>query len=214
MFDTIAMDELHDMVDALSAALEAKSAYTCGHSERVAEISLLLARQMDLPLREQTRIHIGAHLHDIGKIGIPDAILDKPGRLTPAEFAVIKKHPEIGGQIVNKARWFQSVVDIVRNHHERYDGGGYPDKLRKNEISLAARIVAVADAFDAMTSPRPYRAARSAKMAVEEMLRCSGTQFDPAAIAALVEAMDAGKLAIYGCGRLEHLICRADWALG
>ena len=165
------------------------------------EIALLLARQMDLTLREQTRIHIGAHLHDIGKIGIPDAILDKPGRLTPAEFAVIKKHPEIGGQIVSKARWFQSVVDIVRNHHERYDGGGYPDKLRKNEISPAARIVAVADAFDAMTSDRGYNRVKTSLEAAQELVSLP-LQYDSRITNVLMHLVSSG--ALEEGGRSEH----------
>lgn len=170
------------MVDALSKALEAKNAHMFGHSERVAELSLRMAQQIGLPLAEQERIHIGAHLHDIGKIGIPDAILNKPGKLTESEFAIIRQHPEIGGDIVSKVKVFHSVVDIVRHHHERFDGNGYPDKLCGTEISLGSRIVCVADAFDAMISMRSYRPPLNVSEAMAEMERCRGSQFDPAIV--------------------------------
>jgi len=179
VLDKITLDDLHDMVDSLSKALEAKNAHTHGHSERVAEFSLIIAKSIELPLIEQQRIHIGAHLHDIGKIGIPDAILNKPGKLTESEFAIIRQHPEIGGEIVSKVKVFRTVVDIVRHHHERVDGKGYPDKLCGTEISLGARIVSVADAFDAMISTRSYRIPLSISEAMREIERCRGSQFDP-----------------------------------
>lgn len=179
MLHLVTLEDLHDIVDALSTALDAKNSCMCGHSERVAELSLLIAKTMCLPLAEQERIHIGAHLHDIGKIGIPDAILNKPGKLTEEEFAIIRQHPEIGSTIVGKIKVFRSVADIVRHHHERFDGRGYPDGLQGNAISLGARIVAVADSFDAMTTARSYRTALSIDEAVEETGRCKGGQFDP-----------------------------------
>ena len=180
------MKDLHDFVDAMSTALDAKNSYTKGHSDRVAELSSLLAKGRGLPLTEQGRIHIGAHLHDIGKIGIPDVILDKQGKLTDSEFAVIRRHPEIGDKIVGKIGILQSVTDIVRHHHERFDGNGYPDRLKEDKFSLGARIVSVADAFDAMTSIRAYRAALSIDEAIEEMRRCSGSQFDPQVVDVLI----------------------------
>lgn len=179
MLNLVTLDDLHDIVDALSTALDAKNSNMCGHSERVAELSLLMAKTMGLPLVEQERIHIGAHLHDIGKIGIPDAILNKPGKLTEDEFDTIRQHPEIGGTIVGKIKVFRSVADIVRHHHERFDGKGYPDGLCGQEISLGARIVAVADSFDAMTTMRTYRLAFTVCEAIEEAERCKGSQFDP-----------------------------------
>lgn len=185
LFNLVTLDDLHDIVDALSTALDAKNSYMCGHSERVAELSLLMAQTMGLPLVEQERIHIGAHLHDIGKIGIPDAILNKPGKLTEEEFDTIRQHPEIGGTIVGKIKVFRSVSDIVRHHHERFDGRGYPDGLCGEEISLGARIVAVADSFDAMTTMRTYRSAFSVCEAIEETDRCKGSQFDPAIVEVL-----------------------------
>lgn len=169
---------LHEIVEVLGTALDAKNPYTCGHSERVAELSLKIAKQMNFTKKEQLRIHIGAHLHDIGKIGIPDAILNKIGKLTGEEFAVMKNHTCIGAEIVGKISVLDSIIDIVRHHHERIDGNGYPDGLRGNEISIGARIVSIADAFDAMTSARAYRTALRTDEAVKELIRCSGTQFD------------------------------------
>lgn len=181
----VALEDLHDLVDALSTALDAKNTHMCGHSERVAELSLLMAKTMGLPLAEQEKIHIGAHLHDIGKIGIPDIILNKPGKLTESEFAIIRKHPEIGGNIVGKVKAFSAVADIVRHHHERFDGKGYPDRLCGMEISLGARIVAVADSFDAMITMRSYRLSKTINEAMAEMERCRGSQFDSAVVEVL-----------------------------
>lgn len=170
--------DLHEIVDALGTTLDAKSAYTCGHSERVAEVSLAIAKILFLSESEQLRIHIGAHLHDIGKIGIPDCILNKPGKLDDQEYEVMKKHPVIGYQIVSKVRVLKPISDIVRHHHERMDGRGYPDGLKGEEISLASRIVAIADAFDAMTSQRAYRSKIKAIEAIEQLKYNRGTQFD------------------------------------
>ncbi|MBP2643151.1 MAG: metal dependent phosphohydrolase [Firmicutes bacterium] len=178
----VTLEDLHDIVETLTAALDAKSPCMCGHSERVAEISLKVAKAMGLPKEEQNRIHLGAHLHDIGKIGIPDSILNKPGKLSENEFAMMRLHPEIGDKIVSKARVLLSVADIVRHHHERYDGAGYPDGLCGEGISLGARIIAVADAFDAMTTQRIYRPMVDVRVALEELQRSSGTQFDPVVI--------------------------------
>lgn len=199
MFKRFTQEDLHEIVEGLTTALDAKNSFMCGHSERVAELSLLLAKGMGLPMTEQARIHIGAHLHDIGKIGIPDAILNKPGKLSEAEFVMIRKHPEIGNNIINKIRVLHPVVDIVRHHHERFGGGGYPDGLRGEEISLGARIVAVADAFDAMTSTRAYRSALSIDKTMQEMRRCQGSQFDPAVIDVLVTLQRKGNLDKHWC---------------
>lgn len=190
----VSLDELHDVVEALALALEAKSSYTCGHSERVANLSLLLAKTMGVSADEQMKIHIGAHLHDIGKIGIPDDILNKQGRLTPEEFAQMRKHPVIGDSIVGHIQAFREIADIVRYHHERFDGKGYPDGLAGEEIPLAARIVAVADSFDAMTTVRTYRQAVTLEEALEEIDRCRGTQFDPGVVDALQQLAADKKL--------------------
>jgi len=182
MNDLLLAGDLHEIVDAFSTTLDAKSAYTCGHSERVAEISLAIAKVLALPESEQMRIHIGAHLHDIGKIGIPDCILNKPGKLSDIEYETMKTHPMIGYHIVSKIRVLKPMVDIVRHHHERMDGKGYPDGLKGDEISLASRIIAIADTFDAMTSQRAYRKKLSVAEAIEELQRHRGTQFDAALV--------------------------------
>ena len=194
LLNTVALEDLHDLVDALSTALDAKNTHMCGHSERVAELSLLMAKTMGLSLAEQEKIHIGAHLHDIGKIGIPDVILNKPGKLTESEFAIIRKHPEIGGTIVGKVKAFSDVADIVRHHHERFDGKGYPDQLCGMEISLGARIVAVADSFDAMITMRSYRLPKTVHEAMVEMERCRGSQFDPTIVEVLKSVIIKNKL--------------------
>ncbi|MDR3592246.1 MAG: HD-GYP domain-containing protein [Negativicutes bacterium] len=194
----ITVNDLHDISEALSTALDAKSSCMCGHSERVAALSLILAREIGLSQAEQTRIHIGAHLHDVGKIGIPDAILNKPGRLTETEFAIIRQHPAIGDNIIGKIKVLRSISDIVRYHHERYDGAGYPDGLCDEEIPLGARIVAVADAFDAMTTLRSYRLVLDFEAALEEMKRCRGTQFDPDIVDLLVLLSENRKLPVPG----------------
>ncbi len=188
------VDDLHEVVDALAAAVDAKDSYTCGHSERVAEMSLAIAQEMNLSKEEQDLIHIGAHLHDVGKIGVPDAIMSKPGKLTNEEFKQIKDHPMIGYHIVSKVKILQTVSLIVRHHHERMDGSGYPDGLSGSDIPLGARIVAVADAFDAMTSNRTYKKSMAVYDALEELIRCSDTQFDRDIVAVFVRIIRAGKL--------------------
>jgi putative nucleotidyltransferase with HDIG domain len=190
----IAFDDLHEIVNALTNALDVKSHYTSGHSERVAEFSLLLAQGMGLSFPEQQRIHIGAHLHDIGKIGIPDAVLNKTGRLTELEFAEIRQHPVIGAKIVGQVKIFHGVVDIVRFHHERFNGKGYPDGLAGTNIPLGARIVAVADAFDAMISSRPYRTAYTFEKALAEIKNGRGSQFDPVIVDVLLDMHSKGMI--------------------
>ncbi|QJW44841.1 HD-GYP domain-containing protein [bacterium BFN5] len=188
------LEDLHQLVDALAAALDAKSSYTLGHSERVADIALLIAQRMGLNAETQHLVHIGAHLHDIGKIGIPDEVLNKPGRLTDEQFAVIKQHPVIGYSIVNKVKSFSAISDIVRFHHERFDGNGYPDGLKGHKIPLGARIVAVADSYDAMTTPRIYRHCFTPLEAIQEIKRCQGTQFDPAVVECFIALMQKDDL--------------------
>ena len=196
MSNLITLEDMHEIVDALATTLEAKNSYTCGHSGRVAELSLALAKGMGLSVAEQAMIHIGAHLHDIGKIGIPDVILNKPGKLTETEFAIIRQHPDIGSKIVNKVKALRSIVCIVRHHHERFDGTGYPDRLCGQEISLGARIVAVADAFDAMNNVRTYRSALSLHQSMDEMRRCRGSQFDPEIVDMLIDLTNKNQLPI------------------
>ncbi|MDU4962336.1 MAG: HD-GYP domain-containing protein [Sporomusaceae bacterium] len=183
------LDDLHQIVDALTTALDAKNEYTSGHSYRVASLCQAVARQLCLPAAVEQALDIAAHLHDIGKIGIPDAVLLKPGKLTPAEFALIKSHPQIGFAIVNKVSSLAGVAKIILHHHERMDGQGYPEGLKGETIPLGARIIAVCDAFDAMTSSRSYRSPVSERQALTELWRCAGSQFDPAVVAAFSAAM-------------------------
>ena len=145
------------MVQALTSAIDAKDPYTCGHSDRVARISVCLGKHLGCDVDELNRLYMGGLLHDIGKIGIDDTVLRKPGRLTPEEFEHIKLHPELGYNILRDVKQLGDVLPIVLHHHESWDGSGYPHNLAGEEIPLLARICAVADAFDAMSSDRPYR---------------------------------------------------------
>lgn len=187
MSQVFTIKDLQQIVDAFAAALDAKNSSMCGHSQRVAVISLAIAKALQLSEAEQQTIYMGAQLHDIGKIGIPDSILNKTGKLTDYEFNRIKEHPVIGNTIVQKVKVFEPICDIIRFHHERYDGNGYPDGLSGKDIPLGARIVAIADSFDAMTMPRPYRHSLNHCQALEEIIRCSGSQFDSALVAVFVK---------------------------
>lgn len=176
-------------VQVLAHALEAKDPYTRGHSERVAAYSVAIAEQLRIggPLLHDIRL--GAELHDIGKIGVREAVLLKPERLTPDEYEHIKQHPVIGEHILTPYfRDYPVVLAAARSHHEQPDGRGFPDGLTGDRIPLAAKIIAVADTFDAMTTSRPYRPARDVASALAELARCSGTQFDPDAVAAFRRA--------------------------
>jgi putative nucleotidyltransferase with HDIG domain len=176
-------------IRALAAALDARDPYTAGHSERVSALSVLIARQLALSEAEVDIIRLGALLHDIGKIGVADHILRKPGALSADEFEQIRRHPGLGARILRKVPFLEPHLAIVELHHERPDGKGYPFGLLGDNIPLDARIVHVADAFDAMTSARAYRPARTASVALVELQRYSGTQFDPASVDALREAL-------------------------
>jgi len=166
-----------ETISALAIAVESKDKYTKGHSIRVGRIASAIAKQMSLDQRKIEEIGYAATLHDIGKIGIMDRILHK-GKLTPEEFEIIKQHPEIGENIIRPVASLSRLCPILRHHHERVDGNGYPDNLKGDEIPLEARILLVADAFDAMTSTRPYRKAMNIHDAVEEIKRNAGYQFD------------------------------------
>lgn len=168
-----------DMVQTLRYTVEAKDSYTRGHSDRVSEYSVLIGEKLGLPAEQIKTLRIGGLFHDIGKIGIPDSILLKPAKLTDEEYSQIKNHPSIGAHILGSAAIFQDIIPIVKHHHERYDGNGYPSKLKGEEIPYLARIAAVADTFDAMTSRRSYRGPIDIEHVKEEIKRCEGTQFDP-----------------------------------
>jgi putative nucleotidyltransferase with HDIG domain len=176
-------------IRALAAALDARDPYTAGHSERVSAYSVLIARQLNLPSDQIDIIRLGALLHDIGKIGVDDAILRKPGPLTSEEYEQIKRHPGLGARILRQVPFLQPHLPIVELHHERPDGKGYPFGLRGDEIPLPARIVHVADAFDAMTSARAYRPARGSAWAISELRQHAGVDFDPACVEAMAAAM-------------------------
>jgi putative nucleotidyltransferase with HDIG domain len=174
------IEETYDeTLEALGRALDLRDTETAGHSRRVTLYSLKIAQVMGYSGEDLKHLARGAHLHDIGKIGIPDAILRKPGRLTAAETAVMQTHVAVGYELVRRIRFLASGAELVLSHHERYDGEGYPRGLRGNEIPLDARIFAIADTLDAMTSDRPYRRALPLAAAREEIIICSGIQFDP-----------------------------------
>ena len=176
-------------IRALAAALDARDPYTAGHSERVSELSVRIGQQMHLTDADLDVLRLGALLHDIGKIGLSDEVLRKPASLTAEEFEQIKRHPALGARILRLVPFLAPHLPIVELHHERPDGQGYPFGLRGDDIPLGARIVHVADAFDAMTSARAYRPARGALEAIAELRRLAGTQFDPASVDALVAAV-------------------------
>lgn len=183
-------DELKDTYDKLERAymesiqtlrytVEAKDTYTRGHSDRVSEFSILIGKHLGLSNEDLKVLQIGGLFHDIGKIGVPDSILLKEGKLTDDEYSEIKNHPTIGAHILSNATIFQNIIPIVKHHHEKYDGNGYPSKLKGEDIPYFARIAAIADTFDAMTSKRTYRDALPLEVVIAEIERCKGTQFDP-----------------------------------
>lgn len=176
-------------ITALAAAIDAKDTDTKGHSERVTRYAVAIAREMNLPEETTKNIMYGAILHDIGKIGIQENILNKPESLNSSEYDIMKKHPEIGASIVSSIKILEPIVPIVLHHHEYYNGKGYPLGLAGEEIPLGARIVAVADAYDAITSQRPYREPGSMEKALEALKDGSGQQFDPEIIEALIRVL-------------------------
>jgi putative nucleotidyltransferase with HDIG domain len=181
-------------VTVLAQAVELRDDYTYGHTQRVTRYASMLGERLELPEDQLELIKLGTPLHDIGKIGIDDAILRKPGRLTPEEFATMQKHTTKGAEILSTVPEMQPIIPIVRNHHERWDGTGYPDRLAGEEIPFLARLVAVTDAFDAMTSNRPYHENGKGKppaVAFAEVARQAGRQFDPVCAAAFMEIRDS-----------------------
>lgn len=171
--------DYHEIIECIVSALDAKDPYTAGHSQRVSEMALALSEVLGLPEAEVDKIHVAAHLHDIGKIGVPDAILNKPDRLEEEEWEAIKKHPKTGADILSKSRHLNELKDIVLYHHESYDGKGYPSGLKGKEIPLGARIIAICDSIDAMTSDRGYRKAYTLDYCYEEIKKNLGKMYDP-----------------------------------
>lgn len=168
-----------ESIQTLRYTVEAKDRYTRGHSDRVSDYAMLLGERLNLSTREVKTLKVGGLFHDIGKIGIPDHILLKEGSLSPEEFKEIKKHPEIGKRILKNATIFNDIIPIVYYHHEKYDGSGYPEGLKGEEIPYLARITTIVDTFDAMTSSRSYRKAIPIERVIEEIKKNAGTQFDP-----------------------------------
>jgi putative nucleotidyltransferase with HDIG domain len=178
---------------AFARAVDAKDAYTSSHSSTVSTFCVLVAERLGLPPRHVAKIRIAGMLHDVGKIGTPDRILNKPGPLTPDEFEVIKEHPAKGAEIMRAATLDEEAVWIL-HHHERIDGGGYPAGLQGEEIPIESRIILVADALEALTSDRPYRKGRGTKAALEEIEANAGTQFDATLVEALLSVLGRGEV--------------------
>lgn len=168
-----------ESIETLRYTVEAKDPYTRGHSDRVSAYSVLIGKHLGLSDDDLKIIRIGGLFHDIGKIGVPDSILLKTEKLTDDEYSEIKNHPSIGAHILSNATIFKDIIPIVKHHHEKYDGNGYPSKLKGEDIPLFARIAAVADTFDAMTSKRTYRDSLGLDIVKSEIEKCKGTQFDP-----------------------------------
>ena len=178
------------MACSLVSIVDLRDAFTGGHSSRVAEDVRAMGLRLGLPDAQLDNVVMAALLHDIGKVGVPDHVLLKRGRLTPEEFVQVKKHPELGWMALKNMEDFKPISLIVLHHHERMDGAGYPGGLKGNAIPLGSRIIAVADSYDALTSNRPYRSARTKQQAIDEMLRCVETQFDPRVLAAFLDSLD------------------------
>jgi PAS domain S-box-containing protein len=176
-------------IRSLASAIDAKSPWTAGHSERVTSYALLIGKEMGLSERELSDLELAGLLHDIGKIGTYDFLLDKPGKLEPDEIEMVRLHPGKGAEILEPIRRFGNIIPAIKHHHEFYDGTGYPDRLKGEDIPLLARILAVADTFDAMAADRPYRKGRPMDYMISEFKRCSGTQFDPKVAAAFLKVI-------------------------
>ena len=198
----MALAELRDTyvstMTSFAQVVEMKDSTTAGHLDRTQQLGLAIAEAVDPAMAAQPETRYGFFLHDIGKVGIPENILCKPDRLDEAEWVVMREHPTIGAHIVEPIRFLAGAVDIVRSHHERWDGNGYPMGLRHEEIPLAARVFAIADCFDAMTNDRPYRRALPVEQAIDEIVRGACTQFDPDIVQVFLEVVerDPGSLGL------------------
>lgn len=194
LYDRNMRDLFISSIKALSAAIDAKDPYTQGHSERVTSFSLATARQMSLGKDTLEQVQMAALLHDVGKIGIEDAVLRKPDRLTDEEFDIIKRHPAMGASIMSPIKQLKDIIPGMRHHHEAFDGSGYPDGLGGADIPLIARIIAPSDTFDAMTSDRLYQKAMDDDFVIKTLIRLSGTRFDPKVVQAFIAAYQDGKI--------------------
>jgi putative nucleotidyltransferase with HDIG domain len=184
------LDELNwGTLEALARTVDAKSPWTAGHSQRVTKMSLEIARALGLSQPEMQVLHRAALLHDIGKIGIPASILDKPAKLDDEEYRLIKEHPRMGARILEPVRAYFEILPLVLQHHERFDGQGYPNGLSGDAISLGARILAVADVYDALVSDRPYRSGWTQHRAIELISQEAGRQFDPLVVEVFLKVL-------------------------
>jgi putative nucleotidyltransferase with HDIG domain len=181
-------------IKALANAVEARDHYTAGHTDRVYRVARVVARRLGWSPAQISNLRTGSILHDIGKIGVPDAILNKPDQLTAEEFAIMKKHPETGLQILRGIPFLESVLPYVISHHERFDGAGYPFGLKGEQIPIEGRLLAVIDTFDAIMSDRPYRKSADAAKALDELKTYKGSQFDPVIVDAFLAAFEAGEI--------------------
>jgi putative nucleotidyltransferase with HDIG domain len=190
------VDSYYSTVRTLVAAVEAKDSYTRGHSERVTAYAMALGQMLGLEEDTLDILRLASLLHDIGKIGVPESVLNKPGKLTDEEWLIIKRHPEVGASIVSNIRGqgVDTIAGIVRHHHERFDGHGYPDGLQGENIPFLARVLAVADSYDAMTSRRSYRGSLRKAKVLRELQNGCGSQFDEKAAVAMVELIKANEV--------------------
>ncbi len=188
---TIQTGLCHDLVAGIVAALEAKDHFTADHSLRVSDMSERICRLLELTDKQTETIHMAAHVHDIGKIGVPDAVLKKPGALDDGEWLLIRRHPSIGAQVLNKYDGLSELAEIVLHHHERWDGRGYPDGLKGEEIPFGSRIIAICDSIDAMMSQRAYRRTLSSGECRKEILANSGIMYDPDIVKTVNHEWDA-----------------------
>lgn len=182
--------EYHEIVDCITSALDARDPYTGNHSRRVSDMACMLCGFCGLDEDETQEIHIAGHLHDIGKIGVPDRVLLKNGKLDDEEWALMKKHPQIGADILSKSAHFSRIAAIILHHHERFDGKGYPFGARQYEIPLGARIIAVCDSIDAMASARAYRTAMPLEICRAEIEKNMGRMYDPDIAVKMLEHWD------------------------
>ncbi|MCK4267629.1 MAG: GAF domain-containing protein [Actinomycetia bacterium] len=187
-------NQFREFVRALARTVDAKDPYTYGHSEAVTRFSVLIAEKMGLKEEEKRAIEIAGRLHDLGKIGVSEVILNKPGLLSKDEYKSVKRHPLVGAKILKYTDSLTDVRNLILFHHERFDGSGYPDGLKGEEIPLSARILTVADSFDTMMSKRPYRDSLTKAQAIEELTKCSGTQFDPKIVETFLGILRSKKL--------------------
>lgn len=185
----------YDVIKSIALALDSEDKYTRGHSMRVTLYSILLAKELGVSQTDIEKLEIASLLHDIGKVGISEEILQKSTGLTDVEYEIMKTHSENAEKIITGIKKLENIIPIVRHHHERWDGRGYPDKLQGEEIPFFARIVALADTYDAMTSTRPYRKALSHDEAIKEIKKCAGTQFDPILAEKFIEIQNKIKAA-------------------